>query len=74
MKSNSTTTPTAVDRLATPEEILAADFLDPVQECTLETFHEIANESGGYTRIPAVDFEIASMVEELMRLEDAKFR
>ncbi|MBZ5641165.1 MAG: hypothetical protein LAO19_00250 [Acidobacteriia bacterium] len=71
MKPNSTTTPTAVDRLATLEEVLAAGLPDPVEECTRKPFSEIPSEMGGYARVSASLFEIASMVEGLLREESA---
>lgn len=72
MKLNLATTPFTVDRIATPDEILAAVLPDPIEECTLELFNEIPSDTGGYVRIPSLDFEIASMVDDLMRKEDAE--
>lgn len=70
MKPNLLSSPIGVDRLATPDEILAADLPDPTEECTLDLFSEIASDMGGYVRIRSLDFEIAEMVGELMGREN----
>lgn len=59
-----------VDRLATPDELLAADFRDPIEDLARDLSTEIPCDTGGYVRIRSVDLEIAEMVGELMHRED----
>ena len=74
MKPNTIKAPIAVDRLATPEEILAADlpFSDPVEQYGAELVSEIAADLGGYVRVPALELETLLLVEELSRNEDTR--
>jgi hypothetical protein len=74
MKPNTIKAPIAVDRHATPEEILAADlpFSDPVEQYGAELVSEIAADLGGYERIPALELETLLLVEELSRNEDTR--
>ncbi|MGH9680172.1 MAG: hypothetical protein ACRD4Y_09485 [Candidatus Acidiferrales bacterium] len=72
MKNNLKELTISADRLATPDEVLAAvlPFPDPIEECNLEILSEIARDIGGYARIPLPDLEASRMVEELIREED----
>jgi len=74
MKPDTTRVPTAVDRLATADEILAAvlTFPGPVEQCAMEILGEIASDFGGYVRMPAVEFETSASVEELAQEEGTK--
>jgi hypothetical protein len=71
MKPNLVKAPIPVDRLATPDEILAAvsPFPDPLERCGAEILREIAADLGGYVRIPAIEMETSVLMEELT-LED----
>jgi hypothetical protein len=73
MIPNMMKTPIDVDRLATADEICAAvsPFPDPIEECAAGIRREIVTDVGGYVGIPAVDFEISLMVEELTQEQDA---
>jgi hypothetical protein len=66
MKANVLKTPTAVDRLATSDEIRAALMLfpDPIEEYSQELLHEVAADFGGYIRIPARELEASLLVED----------
>ncbi len=72
MKLNLIVTPTAVDRLATSEEIRAAisPILDRTEEHATETVWEITADIGGYVRIPVVEIETARFFEELIEERD----
>jgi hypothetical protein len=74
MKPNSIKAPIAVDRLATPDEILAADLLfsDPLEQYDAEVMTEIAADLGGYVRISALELETSLLVEEFSRKEDTR--
>jgi hypothetical protein len=74
MKPNSIKAAIAVDRLATPDEVLAADlpFADPIEQYGAELVTEIAADVGGYVRFSALDLETSLMVEELSRKQDTR--
>jgi hypothetical protein len=74
VKPNSIKAPIDVDRLATPDEILAADLLfsDPLEQYGAEVMTEIAADLGGYVRISALELETSLLVEELSRKEDTR--
>ena len=74
MKPNSIVLPTAVDRLATSEEIRAAisPLPDGPEENATEIVWEIAADLGGYVRIPAVEFETFRLIEELIEELDTR--
>lgn len=72
MKLNLIVTPTALDRLATSEEIRAAisPLPDRPEEYATETVWEITADVGGYIRIPAVEIETVRLIEELIEERD----
>ena len=74
MKPDSINAPIAVDRLATLDEILAADlpFSDPIEEYGAEAVSEIAADLGPYLRISALALEASLLVEEWSRNEDTR--
>jgi hypothetical protein len=74
MKRDLIVTPTAVDRLATSEEIRAAilPLCDRPEEYATETVWEIAADVGGYARIPAVEVETIRLIEELIEEHDTR--
>jgi hypothetical protein len=73
MKPNLIETLTAVNRLATSEEIRAA--ISPLpgrpEEYATDTVFEIAADLGGYVRIPVVEFETFRLINELIEDQDA---
>jgi hypothetical protein len=74
MKPNTITTRFDVDRLATADEIRAAVLPspDPIEVCAAQNLCEIASDLGGFIYIPAVEFEISHMVEDLIREQDTR--
>ena len=74
MKPDMIETPVAVDRIATPAEILAAvlPFPDPIEEsallkqCAVEILDEISTDAGGFVRMPAQEVEISFQAERLI--------
>ena len=74
MKPNSIKAAIAVDRLATADEILAADlpFADPIEQYGAEVATEIAADLGGYVRFSALELETSLVVEELSRKQDPR--
>ena len=70
MKPNWLSITTGVDRLATPDELLAADLRDPIEDLALDLSTEIPCDTGGYVRIRSVDLELAEMVGALVQKED----
>jgi hypothetical protein len=69
MKPNWLSTTIGEDRLATPDELLAADLCDPIEDLALDLCTEIPCDTGGYVRIRSVDLEIAEMVGAFMQKE-----
>ena len=74
MKPTTIGTSTALGRLATADEILAAvhPFPDPIERCAAQNLTEIASDLGGFVRIPVEEFETSFLLEELLLAEDAR--
>jgi hypothetical protein len=72
-KSGVTNPPIVEDRLATADEIRAADFHfpDPIEEYRAEILREIAADVGGYVRLSAVEIGTSLLVEELTQEQHA---
>jgi hypothetical protein len=67
-------TSTTYDRVATAEEILAAElpFPEAIEECDMELPCEIASDLGGYIRISSSELEMSLMVDEFVQEEDTR--